>query len=81
MAKEIIFHCRPGEHEGSGQSAPRKNFRANKRKCPDSAGHVENLAVTVALGIALLLSDEGFQKTLSLEVGVPNVSKGSVFAL
>jgi hypothetical protein len=30
----------------------------------------------LCLGIAFLLSDEGFQKTLRLEVGIPNLSKG-----
>ena len=37
--------------------------------------------MNLALGVALLLSDEGFQKALRFKVGVPNVSKGSVFAL
>jgi hypothetical protein len=37
--------------------------------------------MNLALAIALLRSSEGFQKTLRLKIGTPNVSKGSVFAL
>lgn len=65
----------PGEYEGRGQSAPRK-FWGRKRKCLDYAGQRIYLASLFVLGIAFLLSDEGFQKTLCLEVGVPNMSKG-----
>ena len=78
MANEIIFHCRPGEYEGRGQSAPRKSS-GNENARPEP-GTSESLRGR-GLGIALLLSDEGFQKALRLQVGVPNVSKGSVFAL
>jgi hypothetical protein len=39
------------------------------------------ICMNLVLGIALLLSDEGFQKTLRLQIGVPDVSKGGVFAL
>ena len=37
--------------------------------------------MNLALGVALLLSDEGFQKTLRVQIGVPDVSEGGVFAL
>lgn len=67
-----------GEHEGRGQSAPRK-FWANKNARPEPG--TLRTWMNLALGVAFLLSDEGFQKTLRLQVGVPNMSKGSVFAL
>ena len=51
-----------------------KNMPGLCRACLESS-------VTEALGIALLLFDEGFQETLRSQVGIPNASKGSVFAL
>src|SRR5579864_5402789 len=67
---------RPGEHEGRGQSAPRK-FSANKnaRTVP---GMLKNLAQ--ALSVALLLLHEGFQEALRPQVGIPNTSERSVLA-
>lgn len=69
---------RRGEHEGRGQSAPRK-FWGNKNARPEPG--TSRTGMNLALGVALLLSDEGFQKPLRLQIGVPNVSKGDVFAL
>ncbi len=68
----------PGEHEGRGQSAPRK-FWGNENARPEPG--TLRTCMNLALGVALLLSDEGFQKTLRLQICVPNVSKGVVFAL
>jgi len=36
--------------------------------------------VTVVLGIAFLLSDEGFEEALRFQVGVPSSGKGNVLA-
>ena len=48
VKNEPVLHarqriCGPGEREGRGQSAPRKIWDS-KKKCPDYAGHLKNLA-------------------------------------
>jgi hypothetical protein len=47
----------------------------SKRKCPDCAGKIENLAQQ-ALGITFLLIDEGFQEALRSQIEVPGLRKG-----
>ena len=78
--RRFAGRVRPGprEHEGRGQSAPRK-FWGNENARPEPG--TLRTCMNLALGIALLLSDERFQKTLRLQIGVPNVSKGGMFAL
>ena len=51
-----------------------------QKTCPDWAGHVESFG-TQDLRVAFLLTDEGFQKALCSQVGLPSSSEANVLSL